>query len=109
MLRALIENAQKVLMPGLFVQVRLTQARLLNAFSVPQRAVSRNDKGDIVMIVDEQNILTMRPVTIAGSVAGQWVITDGVKEGEKIMLDGFQKARPGAAVTPKAIDVNKEQ
>lgn len=104
MLRAEIPNPNGVLMPGLFVKVNLHQASYTNAFLVPQRAVSRNSKGDTVMIVDKENILNVRPVTVAGSVDGKWLITQGVEQGEKLMVDGFQKARPGAPVAPVSVD-----
>lgn len=109
LLRAEVANPDALLMPGLFVQVQLTQASLTNAFAVPQRAVMRGDQGDTVMIVAADNILQVRPVTVAGSVNGQWVITDGVKAGEQLMVDGFQKARPNAPVRPMAIDQDKTQ
>lgn len=104
MLRAEIANPDGLLMPGLFVQVQLTQASYAHAFSVPQRAVMRGDQGDSVMIVDENNILQPRPVSVAGSVDGQWIITQGLKAGERLMVDGFQKSRPNAPVNPIAID-----
>ena len=107
LLRAEVANPDALLMPGVFVQVQLTQASLANAFPVPQRAVMRGDKGDTVMIVDKDNILQVRPVSVAGSVKGQWIITEGVKVGEQLMVDGFQKARPNAPVTPVAIDQDK--
>lgn len=107
LLRAEMDNPQGLLMPGLFVQVRLTQASLPNAFAVPQRAVMRNNQGDTVMVVDNDNILNVRSVTVAGSVGGKWVITEGLQNGEKLMIDGFQKARPNAPVTPVAVDADK--
>lgn len=107
LLRAELDNPEGLLMPGLFVQVRITQASLPNAFAVPQRAVMRNNQGDSVMVVDADNILTVRPVTIAGSVGGKWVITQGLNNGDKLMLEGFQKARPNAPVTPIDVDAGK--
>lgn len=108
LMRAVIDNPDGVLMPGLFVQVKLTQASLPNAFSVPQRAVVRSAAGDSVMIVDDENILRKRAVSIAGSVDGRWVITEGVKQGERLMLDGFQKAKPDQEVTPITLNVSKD-
>lgn len=107
MLRAEIPNPESLLLPGLFVQVRLTQATLPGAFLVPQRAVMRNEKADVVFIVGEDNILKIRPVTVAGSVDGQWVITAGVSNGEKLMVDGFQKARPDAPVSPVVLNADQ--
>lgn len=109
MLRAEIPNPNGLLMPGLFVQVRLHQASYPKAFSVPQRAVMRNSSGDVVFIIDKENVLNVRPVTVAGSVDGQWVITSGVEDGELLMVDGFQKSRPGAPVKPVVLDRASEQ
>lgn len=105
MLRAEIPNPDGLLMPGLFVQVRMHQASYKNAFLVPQRAVMRSSQGDMVYIVAEDNVLKVRPVTVAGSTEGQWIITGGISDGEKLMVDGFQKARPNTPVSPVPVDV----
>lgn len=109
LMRAEIDNPEGLLMPGLFVQVKLTQASLPNAFSVPQRAVIRGETGDTVMIVNNKNILEQRKVVVVGSVDGRWVITEGVEQGERLMLDGFQKAKVGGEVTPILLKSSKEQ
>lgn len=108
LMRAAIDNPDNLLMPGLFVQVKITQASLPHAFSVPQRAVVRGEAGDTVMIVNDDDILEQRKVTVAGGVDGLWVITDGLEQGERLMLDGFQKARVGQKVAPVSVDTAKE-
>lgn len=104
LMRAVIDNPEGLLMPGLFVQVKLTQASLPNAFSVPQRAVVRSAMGDSVMIIDDENRMRRRDVSIAGSIEGRWVITEGVKQGERIMVDGFQKAKVDQEVQPVVLE-----
>jgi membrane fusion protein (multidrug efflux system) len=99
-LRAEIPNPEHILLPGMFIQAKLTQATYPNAFLIPQKALTRNEKGDNVFIVGEDNILTVRPVTVAGSMHNQWLITEGLKDGERLMIEGFQKVRPGSPVTP---------
>lgn len=104
-LRAEIPNPERLLLPGLYVRVRLEQAQLDNGVLLPQQAVTRSAKGDIVMVVGPDNHLTPRPVKLGPSQGTNWVVTDGLKAGEKVMVDGFQKlprGKPGdpIVVTP---------
>ena len=99
-LRAEVPNAQGLLLPGLYVRVRLEQAQAANAMTLPQQAVTRTGEGDSVMVVGDDGKVSPRPIKI-GSVKGdRWVVLDGLKSGEKVMVDGFQKLRPGATVKP---------
>lgn len=94
-LRAEVPNPQGTLLPGLFVRVRLEQAQAGNAITLPQQAVTRSPQGDTVMVVDAQGKAASRPVKIGGQQDGQWVILSGLKAGEQVMVDGFQKLRGG--------------
>lgn len=100
MLRAEIPNPQGLLLPGLYVRVRLEQARAEAGIVVPQQAVQRGSTGDSVMVVGADGKVTPRKVTIGRSVDGQWVVLDGLKAGEMVMADGFQKLRGDAPVKP---------
>jgi len=93
-LRAEIPNPQLTLLPGLYVRVRLEQAQVDGGVLVPQQSVTRGSSGDTVMVVDGQGMVTPRPVQLGGAVGNQWVVLSGLKEGEQIMVDGFQKLRP---------------
>jgi len=99
-LRAEVPNAEGTLLPGLYVRVRLEQATAVDAIALPQQAVTRGAQGDSVMVVDAEGKVAPRPVKVGGQQNGQWVVTDGLKAGEQVMVDGFQKLRPGVAVKP---------
>ncbi len=99
-LRAVVPNPQGVLLPGLFVRVRMEQARLSNAITLPQQAVTRSPQGDSVMVVSMDGKVTPRPVKVGAQQNGQWIILSGLKTGEQVMVDGFQKLRGPAPVKP---------
>jgi membrane fusion protein (multidrug efflux system) len=99
-LRAEVPNPGGALLPGLYVRVRLEQAKAGNAVLLPQQAVTRSTTGDTVMVVAPDGQVSPRTVKVGGSQAGQWVILEGLKPGEQVIVDGFQKLRPGAAVKP---------
>ena len=97
-LRAEVPNPGGTLLPGLFVRVRLEQAQASNAITLPQQAVTRSPQGDSVMVVAADGKVAPRPVKVGGQQNGQWVILEGLKAGEQVMVDGFQKLRGGAPV-----------
>ncbi|HWH81201.1 MAG TPA: efflux RND transporter periplasmic adaptor subunit [Burkholderiaceae bacterium] len=97
-LRAELPNPNGLLLPGMYVRVRLEQARSDTAIVVPQQAVTRGNSGDTVMVVGADAKVSPRPVKIGSSVSGQWVVLDGLKAGEQVMVDGFQKLRGNAPV-----------
>lgn len=101
-LRAAIPNEDNILLPGLYVRVLMNQANVSNAFVVPQQAVSRGEK-DTVMIVNAQGGMEPRVVTVAQQQGTNWVITDGLQEGDKVIVDGTMIAGMTGAkkVTPK--------
>lgn len=99
-LRAEVPNANGSLLPGLYVRVRLEQAKAGNAVLLPQQAVTRTEQGDTVMVVDAGGKVSPRKVQVGTAQAGQWVVLDGLKAGEQVIVEGFQKMRPGAPVKP---------
>jgi len=100
-LRAEVPNPDGLLLPGQYVRVRLSQAELPGGILVPQQAVTRSNNGDTVLVVGEGNKPGPRPVKVGSAQNGQWVITEGLKEGDRVIVDGFQKMFvPGAPVTP---------
>jgi membrane fusion protein (multidrug efflux system) len=103
-LRAQVANPDSALLPGQYVRVRLAQAELPSGILVPQQAVTRGGQtGDTLMVVGADNKPTPRTVKIASQEGSNWVVTDGLKEGEKVMVDGFQKLQmlpPGTPVQP---------
>jgi len=99
-LRAEVPNPGGQLLPGLYVRVRLEQAQVSNAITLPQQAVTRTAQGDSVMVVGADGKVSPRPIKIGSAQGNQWVVLDGLKAGEQVMVDGFQKLQPGAAVKP---------
>ncbi|MCB1131533.1 MAG: efflux RND transporter periplasmic adaptor subunit [Verrucomicrobiae bacterium] len=100
MLRAELPNPDKLLLPGLFVRVRIEQALLADAVLLPQQAVVRAASGDTVQVVDGQGKVSPRSVKVVSSQGDHWVITGGLNTGEQVVVDGFQKIRPGVPVKP---------
>jgi membrane fusion protein (multidrug efflux system) len=99
-LRAEVPNPGGALLPGLYVRVRLEQAQADNAIMLPQQAVTRSATADTVMVVGEDGKVKPRPVKVGSGKGNQWVILDGLKPGEKVVVDGFQKMRGDAPVKP---------
>lgn len=100
-LRAEVPNANGLLLPGLYVRVRLEQAKAGNAVLLPQQAVTRSGQGDSVMVVGPDGKVASRSVKLGNAAQGsQWVILEGLKAGEQVMVDGFQKLRGDGPVKP---------
>lgn len=99
-LRAEVPNPQGDLLPGLYVKVRVDQARSDNAMLLPQQAVTRGAAGDTVLVVGADKQVAQRTVQLGGSRGNQWVVLGGLKAGEQVVVDGFQKIRPKTPVTP---------
>ena len=97
-LRAELPNATGLLLPGMYVRVRLEQAQAEAGIVVPQQAVTRGSTGDTVMVVGADGKVAPRPVKVGSAINGQWVVLDGLKAGEQVMVDGFQKLRGNAPV-----------
>jgi len=99
-LRAEVPNPQGRLLPGLFVRVRLEQAQAAAAILLPQQAVARSNEGDSVKLVGPDGMVATRAVKVGGVQGNQWLIQDGLKAGEQVMVDGFQKVRGPGPVKP---------
>ena len=99
-LRAEVPNPGGFLLPGMYVRVRIEQAETPSGIVVPQQAVTRGSTGDTVMIVGADGKVAPRPVKVGSAQGGDWVILDGLKTGELVMVDGFQKLRGNAPVKP---------
>jgi len=101
-LRATVPNADNALLPGQYVRVRIAQAQIPNGIVVPQQAVTRGGpQGDTLMVIGADNKPAQRTVKIASQQGSNWIVTEGLKEGERVMVDGFQKLQmlpPGTPV-----------
>jgi len=98
--RALVPNAGGALLPGMYVRGRIAQSEVDSAILLPQQAVTRSTQGDNVLVVGSDGKPATRPVKLGGVDNGSWIVLDGLKPGEQVVVDGFQKIRPGAAVKP---------
>jgi membrane fusion protein (multidrug efflux system) len=99
-LRAEVPNPNGMLLPGMYVRARLDQAQIKDAITLPQQAVTRGPTGDSVLVVGSDGKTAPRQVKVGSAQNGQWVILDGLKAGEMVMVDGFQKLRGNAPVKP---------
>jgi len=105
-LRAEVPNPEKQLLPGLYVRVKLAQAQVNGAILLPQQAVTRGVQGDTVMVVGADNHLAPRPIKLGIAQDNKWVVLDGLKAGEQVMVDGFQKlprGKPGDPIVVKPV------
>ncbi|MGV3742295.1 MAG: efflux RND transporter periplasmic adaptor subunit [Burkholderiaceae bacterium] len=97
-LRAEFPNPKRMLLPGMYVRARLEQAVSQNAILVPQQAVQRDPAGAVVMVVDQDGKVRAQQIK-TGSVQGNnWVINEGLKAGDQVIVEGLQKVKPGAPV-----------
>jgi len=100
-LRAEVPNPGQQLLPGHYVRVRLSQGELPAGILLPQQAVKRSNQGDSVLLVGADNKPVPRMVKVDQAQGNQWVVLDGLKPGEQVIVDGFQKMFvPGAPVSP---------
>ena len=98
-LRILFPNPDEALLPGLFVRARVEQSRQDNAITIPQQAVVRNPDGSImVWAVDDTGIVTPRTINVSKAIGNRWLVTRGLKPGDKIVVEGLQKIRSMAKV-----------
>jgi membrane fusion protein, multidrug efflux system len=101
-LRAVVPNLQHRLLPGMFVNLRLTLGQLDHAFLLPQAALTRDTQGAYVLVVDEQGKVEQRRVTSHGMTTSDWIVTGNLAEGDQVIFEGLQKVKPGgdAKVAP---------
>ena len=100
-LQATFMNPEKVLLPGQFGRVRLKTGDRPNVVLVPQRAVQELQGSQSVLIVGPDNKVTVQPVAMGERVGENWIVLQGLKPGERVIVEGLQKAMPGTTVDPK--------
>lgn len=109
-LRALFPNPESDLLPGMFVRARLPQGTRSDAILVPQKGIARDPTGQATaMVIGAENKVESRQVTAEKAVGNQWLISDGLNEGDRLIIEGLQKIRPGATVTPVKLDQPDQQ
>lgn len=110
-LRAIFPNPNQSLLPGMFVRARLEEGVNPNALLVPQQGVTRTPRGDAsVMVVGEGDKVEQRQITATQAIGDKWLVTDGLKTGDRVIVTGLQKVRPGAQVKVQEVKAEtKEQ
>lgn len=102
-LRGEFKNPKRELLPGMFVRVLIEQGRDPDAITVPPQAIQRNSSGaSEVYLVKDDNRVAAQPVRTGGLVDGQWLVTDGLKPGQRVVVEGFQKFVVGDSVKASA-------
>jgi membrane fusion protein (multidrug efflux system) len=102
-LRGEFANPRRELLPGMYVRVRIEQGIDSDAIAVPQQAVQRNSGGGSeVFVVKDDNRVAPQPIRTGAVQDGQWLVTDGLKAGDKVVVEGFQKFVAGDKVKPLA-------
>jgi membrane fusion protein, multidrug efflux system len=98
-LRAVFPNPKQILLPGMFVRAILEEGVNEQAILVPQRGVTRNPKGEaMVMIVGAEEKVEPRVIKVLRTVGDNWLVSEGLKAGDRVILEGIQRARPGTSV-----------
>ncbi|MFT6634957.1 efflux RND transporter periplasmic adaptor subunit [Alcanivorax sp.] len=100
-LRALFPNPESDLLPGMFVRGRLPEGQREDAILVPQKGITRDPTGQAyAMLIDSNDQAKKVKVSTERAVKSQWLIADGLKDGDRLIIDGLQRIQPGAPVTP---------
>jgi membrane fusion protein, multidrug efflux system len=103
-LRALFPNPDKLLLPGMFVREQIEEGTRTDAVLVPQVAVTHNQKGEpTTLVVNADNKVELRPLVTERAIGDKWLITDGVKAGDRVIVEGVQFAKPGSTVKPEEV------
>jgi len=103
-LRALFPNPDKLLLPGMFVREQIEEGRRNDAVLVPQLAVAHNQKGEpTALIVGPDDKVELRTLTAERTIGDKWLVTAGVKAGDRVIVEGIQFAKPGAQVKPEEV------
>ena len=104
--RAVFENKDGSLIPGQFAKLRMGRAKTAPAVLVSERAVGTDQNKKFVIVVDQGNIAAYREVVLGAFVGGLRVITSGLAAGERIVVNGLQRVRPGALVAPETVTMD---
>lgn len=99
-MRATFPNPDQVLLPGMFVRAEVNLGSMPGAFLVPQRAVQRSASGEPTLYVaSDEGTAELRIITTSGSIGNDWIVVDGISDGDRLIVDGFQKLSDGTAIT----------
>jgi membrane fusion protein (multidrug efflux system) len=102
--RGVVPNPDHLLLPGMYVTVRLTAGMLKSGFEVPQLAVQRDQQGAYVLVAGADGTVLAKRVQVASTAGVNWVIGSGLADGDQVIVSGLQMARPGIKVAPQPAD-----
>jgi membrane fusion protein (multidrug efflux system) len=109
-LRILFPNPAEALLPGMFVRAMVTEGTNEQAILVPQQAVSRDPKGEpLVLVVNAEGIAEQRMLSVERTVGDRWLVTGGLASGDQVIVEGMQRVRPGTPVKAVPWEANKPQ
>jgi len=103
-----VANPERLLLPGMYVRAIIEQGIAENSFLIPQRAVTRNTKGEAVAtIVTTEGKAEQRVLSVGQSVGNNWLVNSGIKDGDRVIVEGIQMVRPGQDVTPVEVTIDE--
>lgn len=106
MLRAVVPNPDGELLPGMYVRIRLREAVRENAILAPQQGVTRDPQGRATaLLVNDDSRVVQRQLETARAIGGFWLVENGLEAGDRLIVSGLQKVKPGAAVKPVTADI----
>ncbi|MEJ2625865.1 MAG: efflux RND transporter periplasmic adaptor subunit, partial [Pseudolabrys sp.] len=106
--RAIFPNPHRLLLPGMYVRAIVEEGVAPNSFLVPQRAVTRNTKGEpTAMFVGAGNKVEQRVLAVERNVGNNWLVTTGIHDGDRVIVEGTQLVRPGQVVTPVEVTIDE--
>ena len=103
--RGRLPNPDRLLLPGMYVTVRVTAGILKSGFEVPQLAVQRDSEGSFVLVAGQDGTVAAKRVDVVSSVGARWIISSGLADGDQVVVSGIQNARPGMKVKAVPADV----
>jgi multidrug efflux system membrane fusion protein len=104
--RAIVDNPKSSLVPGLFVRVRLGSVQEARAILITDRAVGTDQSKKFVYVIGDDNKVQYREVKLGAMAEGLRIVHEGLQPGEKIIVNGLQRARPGAPITPEMVPMD---
>jgi membrane fusion protein (multidrug efflux system) len=109
-LRVVVPNPDHLLMPGMYVRAIISNAVLERGLLVPQRGIARDAKGDAsAMVVNSENTVEQRAVQVSRTIGDQWLVDSGLVEGDRVIIEGLQRIRPGVPVNATEADTAAAQ
>jgi RND family efflux transporter MFP subunit len=108
-LRALFPNPDGLLLPGLYVRATINQGIDPHGILAPQQGIGHNEKGEpTALVVDEKNFARLRVLKTGRAIGGQWQVLEGLKAGDRIIVEGLQKVQPDMPVVPQVMPENNQ-